>query len=79
MSWSERTVSPVRVVVAPMSSTMTSWLVRARPRQFIEMWANRRCSIRCHLEVPGGKWHTVMVIPDSAARRLSSSFQSRLR
>jgi len=33
------------VVVAAMDSTMTSWLVRGRPRQFIEMWENSRCSI----------------------------------
>ena len=39
------TVSPVRVVVAAMVLTTTSWLVRGRPRQFIEMWENSRCSI----------------------------------
>jgi putative effector of murein hydrolase LrgA (UPF0299 family) len=38
-------VSPVLVVVAAMVSTITSWLVSGLPRQFIEMWANSRCSI----------------------------------
>jgi len=33
------------VVVAVMVLTMTSWLVRGRPRQFIEMYEKRRCSI----------------------------------
>jgi hypothetical protein len=32
----------------------TSWLIRRRPRQFIEMKLNSLCSIRFHLEVPGG-------------------------
>jgi hypothetical protein len=31
-----------------MRSTATSWLVRGCPVQFIEMWLNRRCSIRFH-------------------------------
>jgi putative effector of murein hydrolase LrgA (UPF0299 family) len=44
-SSSARTVSPVLVVVAAMVSTITSWLVRGLPRQFIEMWENSRCSI----------------------------------
>ena len=26
-----------------------------QPRQFIEMWENRRCSILFHFEVPGGR------------------------
>src|SRR4051812_22411317 len=41
-----------------MLATMTSWLVRGRPRQFMEMWENNRCSILFHFEVPGGRWHT---------------------
>lgn len=28
--------------------TMTSWLVRSPPRQFMEMWENSRCSILFH-------------------------------
>ena len=32
-----------------------------------EMWLNRRCSILFHLEVPGGKWQTVIV--EAGARR----------
>jgi hypothetical protein len=48
-------------VWAAMVSTITSWLVSGgRPRQFIEMWENGRCSILFHLPVPGGGWHTVM-------------------
>jgi hypothetical protein len=42
-----------RVVVAAMVLTMTSWLVSGRPRQFMVMWENSRCSILFHLEVPG--------------------------
>jgi hypothetical protein len=33
------------VVVAAMAATMTSWLVRGLPRQFMVMWENSRCSI----------------------------------
>lgn len=33
------------VLVAPIKLTTTSWLVKGRPRQFMEMWLNRRCSI----------------------------------
>jgi len=36
-----------------MVFTMTSWLVSGRPRQFIVMWENSRCSTLFHLEVPG--------------------------
>ena len=53
--------------VAAMRSTTTSWLISQRPRQFIEMWLNRRCSIWFHLLVPGGRWQTVMVRPVSRA------------
>src|SRR5665647_856107 len=62
-----------------MDCTMTSWLVRWRPRQFIEMWENSRCSILFHFDVPGGRWHTVMVRPVSAANAASSVFHSRVR
>src|SRR5215217_5055719 len=65
--------------VAPIKSTTTSWETSGRPRQFIEMWENRRCSIRFHLEVPGGRWHTVTARPVSAASLPSSTFHSRLR
>ncbi len=58
---------------------MTSWLVSGRPRQFIEMWQNSRCSILFHLEVPGGRWQTVMDSPVSAERAASSVFQARSR
>ena len=51
-----------------MVLTMTSWLSSGRPRQFIEMCENSRCSILFHLDVPGGKWQTVMSRPVSSAR-----------
>jgi hypothetical protein len=43
------------------------------------MKLNRRCSILFHLEVPGGRWHTVIITPMVAARAASSVFQARLR
>src|SRR6266540_2752770 len=70
---------PVRVVVAAMLLTMTWWLVSGRPRQLVVMWANSRCSILFHLEVPGGKWHTVISSPASAANAASSAFHARVR
>jgi hypothetical protein len=69
----------VRVVVAAMLCTTTSWLVSGLPRQFIVMWLNRQCSIRFHLEVPGGTWHTVIARPVSAASAASWAFQARGR
>ncbi|GAA2641001.1 hypothetical protein GCM10009863_67760 [Streptomyces axinellae] len=62
-----------------MLFTMTSWLVRGLPRQFMEMWENSRCSILFHFEVPGGRWQTVISRPVSAARAASSVFQVRVR
>jgi len=44
VSRSVHTRSPVRVVVAAMVFTMTSWLVSGRLRQFIVMRENSRCS-----------------------------------
>ena len=58
---------------------MTSWLVSGRPRQFMVMWENSRCSILFHFEVPGGKWQTVISSPVSAARAASSAFHARVR
>jgi hypothetical protein len=46
-------VSPVHVVVAPISSTTAWWLVSGRPRQLRVICANSRCSTLFHLEVPG--------------------------
>jgi hypothetical protein len=46
---------PAWVWVAAISSTITSWDTSGRPRQFMEMWLNSRCSILFHLEVPGGE------------------------
>jgi hypothetical protein len=42
------TRNPVRVVVAAIMLTMTSWLVSGRPRQFMVMWENSRRSILLH-------------------------------
>ena len=64
-----RTRSPVRVRVEAMVATTTSWLVNGRPRQFMVIWENSRCSILFHLLVPGGKWQTVISRPVSAAKR----------
>jgi hypothetical protein len=77
VSSSASTRSPVRVRVEAMVLTTTSWLVSGLPRQLIVIWENSRCSILFHFEVPGGKWHTVMAGPASAARRASSAFQTR--
>jgi hypothetical protein len=57
VAWSSSawTVSPVLlllVVVAAMVSTITSWLVNGLPRQFIEMWENKRCSIWGEMRPP---------------------------
>src|SRR5512132_3400625 len=38
---------------------------------------NRRCSIRFHLLVPGGRWQTVMLRPSSLANACSSRFHRR--
>jgi hypothetical protein len=48
-------------------------------RQLMVMWANRRCSIVFHLDVPGGKWQTVIASPVWAARPASSLFHTRYR
>ena len=40
---------------------------------------NSRCWILFHLEVPGGRWQTVMSSPASAAKAASSVFHSRSR
>ena len=72
-------MGPAAVVVAEISSMIVRTLVSGRPRQFIVMNQNMRCSILFHNEVPGGYWHTVIVRPVSAARRESSTFQARSR
>jgi hypothetical protein len=69
----------VRVVVAAMVWTTTSWLVSGLPRQFIVMWAKSRCSILFHFEVPGGKWHTTISSPVSRASSPRRAFQARVR
>ena len=45
VSISERTFNPLRVLVLAISWTITSWLMSGRPRQFMVMKENRRCSI----------------------------------
>ena len=62
-----------------MLFTMTSWLVSGRPRQFMVIAENSRCSILFHLEVPGGKWQQVISSPVSAARSARPVFQARVR
>ena len=62
-----------------MLFTMMSWLARGRPRQFMVMRQNSRCSILFHLEVPGGKWQQVISRPVSRARSASPVFQARVR
>src|SRR6266849_9410661 len=47
------TVRPVLVVTALIVSMMTSWEISGRPRQFMVIAENSRCSIRFHLLVPG--------------------------
>src|SRR5262249_5701463 len=51
----------------------------AASRQFVALWDDCRCSILFHLEVPGGKWHTVISSPVSTASAASSAFHARVR
>jgi len=67
------------VVVAAMGSTMTWWLIKGRPRQFIVICQNSLCSILFHLLVPGGSWQMVTCSPVSAANFANSTFQARTR
>jgi hypothetical protein len=53
VSSSACTRKPERVVVAVAVCTMTSWPDNGRPRQFIVMWDNRRCSTLFQLLVDG--------------------------
>src|SRR5215213_5259057 len=78
-SSSHRTLRPVRVVVAPIRSTMTRELTSGVARQFWLMNANSRCSIAFHFEGPGGRGWTVMARPLSSASRCNSRFHSRTR
>jgi hypothetical protein len=48
------TFRPVLVVTALMVWMMTSWETSGRPRQFMVIAENSRCSILFHLLVPGG-------------------------
>src|SRR5438128_7935376 len=79
VSRTQWTLSPVVVVVLPIRSTMIWWVLSGRPRQFMVIWENSRCSILFHLLVPGGRWQTVTNRPVSAAKRASSIFQARTR
>ena len=60
---------PFDIVVEAINSTTAKRLVSGVPRQFSVMWQNIRCSILFHLLVPGGKWHTEIRSPVSAANR----------
>jgi hypothetical protein len=68
---------PWAVTVAAIPATASSLVIRGRARQVRVMRQNSRCSILFHFDVPGGKWHTVISRPVSAARTASWSFQSR--
>lgn len=57
----------------------TSWDSKGRPRQLRLIAENSRCSILFHLEVPGGRWQTVMSSPASVAKAASSVFHNRSR
>src|SRR3981189_2235317 len=78
-SSSARTVRPVSVVVAAMSSTIVRKLRKGLPRQLMLMKEKSRCSILFHLLVPGGKWHTVIGNFSSSASFCSSIFHTRTR
>jgi hypothetical protein len=67
------------VRVEAIVATTTSWLDSGRPRQFIVIWENSRCSILFHFEVPGGKWQIVISSPVWAASTASSAFHNRCR
>src|SRR5450759_5958240 len=71
------TVRPVMVVVAAMRSTMTWWLIKGLPLQFIVICENSLCSILFHLLVPGGKWQTEISSPVSSANFCNSVFHNR--
>ena len=74
------TVRPVAVVVAPIRSTIIWWLFSGRPRQFMVIWENSRCSILFHLLVPGGRWQTVIAQTGFGGELTASSiFQARTR
>ena len=49
-----KSANDVAVVVAEMSSMTVRSEVRGRPRQFMVMKLNMRCSILFHFDVPGG-------------------------
>src|SRR6266699_1393044 len=73
------TVRPVLVVTALIVSMTTWWEISGRPRQFMVIAENSRCSILFHLLVPGGRCATVMSRPASAANAASPVFRSRSR
>ena len=68
---------PWLVTVAAIPATASSTVIRGRPRQVLVTWQNIRCLILFHFDVPGGKWHTSIRSPVSAASAASWSFQSR--
>ena len=69
------TFRPAWVVVEAINATTTSWLTKARPRQFCVIWQKSRCSILFHLLVAGGKWQTLISKPISWLSRARHHFQ----
>lgn len=78
-SSSDRTRRPARFWVDPIKLTIVARSTSDVPRQFRAMCEKSRCSIRFHLLVAGGTWHTVIVRPVRFANRCSSHFQRRRR
>src|SRR5262249_61937033 len=72
-------VRPFFFSVSPMGLTRVTLWSRGRPRQFLEMKLNMRCSILFHLLVPGGKCETWIVRWRALASRCSSVFHRRTR
>jgi hypothetical protein len=67
-------------VVAAAVSPGTRRVYGSYWKRVVQAWGlNSRCSILFHFEVPGGRWHTVMSRPVSAARAASSVFHARVR
>ena len=64
---------------ALMVSMTTSCEVRGRARQLRLVAENNLCSILFHLDVPGGRWQTVICRPVSVANSASSVFHNRNR
>ena len=73
------TFRPVSVVVDDIRLMTTAIVSSGRPRQFLLIWLNNRCSILFHFDVPGGKWDTSMGMLISLAKDCSCVFHKRQR